>query len=193
MLTRVLFCTIAFTALLSSPSRANYVVNGGFETGNFSGWTTVPASSGSDFGVSTTDPRSGSYAAYFGGTSAGNYDGIYQNLATGAGTFDLDFWLANNGGGSNDFQVYWGGSLVLNISNASSFGYTEYTFDLSTTSSSTQLLFQGYQVPSFFRLDDVSVTYLASVPEPSSLVLLGLGGLLAAGAAIRSARSRSRT
>lgn len=167
----VLLLPVSGVFVSSRASAANLVINGGFETGNFQGWTTVAALAGSNFGVSRF-PHTGSYAAEFGGVAAGDFDAIYQDLTTTPGSsYALDFWLKNGGNPQNDFQVYWGGSLIMNTLNSSLFGYTEYTYILTASKSSTQLLFQGYQLPSHYFLDDVSVTS-ASVPEPSTLMLL---------------------
>lgn len=52
---------------------------------------------------------------------------------------------------------------------------------MTATGATSDLGFGGYSLSSFFRLDDVSVNFLASaaVPEPTTVVsaLLGLAGL----------------
>ena len=154
------------------------VANGGFETGDFTGWTQTPASSGSLFSV-TSDPdfrHSGSWGAAFG--AVGNFDdSISQTLSTNAGQhYTLTFWLGHSSTDvQNDFHVSWDGSPVLDLVNVSSFIFTEYTYDVKASSPSTDLRFSGREVPAWFALDDVSVTAAAAVPEPATMLLLGSG------------------
>ena len=71
---------------------ANLIVNPGFETGDFTGWTTTPATSGSDFAV-VPNPHSGAYAVSFAATGT-DLDAISQTFATTPGTrYNLSFWL----------------------------------------------------------------------------------------------------
>ena len=81
---------------------SNLVTNGGFETNDFSGWTTVAASYGSAFGVYPSAgliaPHSGNHYAGFG--SWGRIDDtILQSLATIPGeSYTFTFWLARQHG-----------------------------------------------------------------------------------------------
>jgi len=185
---KYLVLLMALTLTVTLPglaAGANLVVNGDFETGDFTGWTTEAAPSGSLFGVSSTDPHSGSYAAYFGGVTAGNYDVIYQLLSTNPGTqYVEDYWLANPYGGTPSDFLAWNPDIpgwVDVANNPSAFGYTNYSFDFTGTGAD-YVAFAAYQVPSFFYLDDVSVT---AVPEPATMLLLGSGLIGLAGLRIK--------
>jgi hypothetical protein len=87
--------------------------------------------------------------------------------------YTLNFWVANGvaAPGQSDFQALWDGGLLADVSGASAFGYTDYTFDVTGTGSDT-LTFEGYQQLGYYDLDDVSVD---QTPEPSGLLLLGTG------------------
>jgi hypothetical protein len=171
---------VAAVLLAAGAAQANLVTNGGFETGDFSGWT---VSSDPVFdGVDTGAPHDGSYAAFFGnpGTST-----IKQTIATVAGSYyKVSFWLqlesdvtgvAAPNAFSYDFGSYTGqGSLV----NAAAFGYTEFDAIFTASGPTTDLAFHFSDAPAFWDLDSVSVT----LPEPGSIALLaaaGLAGILA--------------
>jgi hypothetical protein len=171
-----LFALLFMLALSAPCSAAELVTNGGFETGNFSSWTTTPASSGTLFGVSTTNPHTGIYAAYFGAVSTQD-DSISQTLATVAGqSYSISFWLAHPyTSTANDFHVFWNGSQVFSTNGAANFGYTQFSTNQTAGAGPSVITFSGLENPAYFYLDDVSVTGQQAVPEPMSLLLLGFG------------------
>ena len=76
-------------------------------------------------------------------------------------------------------QVSWNGAVVADI-NGGNLGWSVYTVDgLKATSSSTTLLFAGYQNPASNGLTGVSVTATSGVPEVSTwaMMLAGFAGL----------------
>jgi hypothetical protein len=155
----------ATNVVVNSPP--NLVTNGSFESGNFSGWTV-----GGNSGVVAAGPQtlvdghaeSGKYAA-----NIGAMDGdatLSQAIQTTAGQhYTLTFWLANAGGnGENDFSVKWNGTTLLSLTDAPAQGYTEYTFDVVGTASTSQLLISGRNDPSYWSLDGVTVAADAAAP-----------------------------
>jgi hypothetical protein len=136
------------------------VTNGGFETGDFTGWTRSGDLS-STFVTGTagvTDPHGGSFQAYF--APGGGLGFISQNLGTTAGvSYTLSFWVAHL---VDDFGtellVRVGGDTLIDVHDIGVFDYTQLTFTFTATTSSTALQF-GFQEPQgYFLLDDVSVT-----------------------------------
>lgn len=153
----------------------NIVQNCGFETGDFTDWTL--GANTSYFGVATTFANTGSYGAYMGAVTTSFTSGntLSQNLATVAGdSYTLSYWVENLDSGPDGFEVLWDGTVIPGslIVDASAFGYTEYSFTVSATGSSSTLEFDAYQVPSYFGLDDITV--LATTPEPEALLLLSI-------------------
>ena len=159
----------------------NLVANCGFETGDLTGWTFIPAGSGSDFHIFGSNSHTGNYDAGFGAVSGQN-DYIYQDLATTVGhTYDINFWVDASQGVAGQFVANWGATNLLTITGDVVGGYIDYNFLMTATSSTTRLEFGGNTPPSFYLLDDVVVTDQGvAAAEPSSSLLLSINLLAAA-------------
>jgi len=163
---------------LATPAFGNMVVNGDFETSDFSGWT--QSGNMEDTSISADSPgvpHSGTYGLKAG--PVGSLGNISQDLITTAGQeYVLTYWLQNFADETNEFYASWNGVMVgaSHLTNSSSFGWTKYDFTgLVAAGSTTSLKFDFQNNPAYYTLDDISVN--AAVPEPGTLSLLGLGAL----------------
>jgi hypothetical protein len=181
--------TLALVAFCGSQSvfADQLVTNGGFETGDFTGWTVAgPATTTSSpslyFGVDTVDADSGTYGAYL-----GSQFGVLQlsQTLTLADNHDytVSFSLANLGAALlpnfiNSFTVSIGGTTIFTETNAPASAYTNYSFSFDTTATSPTsevLLISSENDASYFSLDNVSVSTTAAsatTPEPATFLLI---------------------
>jgi uncharacterized repeat protein (TIGR03803 family) len=143
------------------------VLNGDFETGNFTNWTLSGDTSwtfvdnGSQSGIA---PDSGYYEAALGSGSLGY---LSQKLSTIPGkSYFLSFWLDNPFGDPGEFVVSWNGKMLLDEVNPVANDWTNIQFVVSATGTNTVLQFgfedDGYY---YFGLDDVSVVAYYITPS----------------------------
>ena len=153
-------------------ARADLITNGGFETGDFTGWT--PGANSFPETVQTSPVHSGTYAAQIAGFST-NPDTLSQTISTSAGQlYDLSFWRSLTASGpTQTLTVSWDGIQVFSETNPGPQPYQMFSVDVIGTGSDT-LLFTCANDPGLTYLDDVSLTPTV-VPEPSTLVFLGGG------------------
>jgi hypothetical protein len=175
--------TLAFSALLASQSAFadQLVTNGGFETGDFTGWHvavsgTAPTTPALFYGVDAQDAASGNDGAYLGTEfqtlALSQYLTVQDNH-----DYTVSFSLANLGGPlsgfNNSFTLSLGGTTIFTESNAPASAYTNYSFSFDTTSTtptSELLLINSENDASEFSLDNVSVA--TATPEPATLLLV---------------------
>jgi len=174
---RVYFRVLAVVlAVAATATAAELVVNGGFETGDFTGWSL--SGNITNTGVDPGFAYSGNFGAKLGSVGADGF--LSQILPTVLGSnYALSYALENLGGTPNDFGVLWGGVLVpgSDFLDAGPFRGTVFSFNLVAPGPNTQLTFFFRQDPTFWGLDDVSVqgTQGELVPEPATLGIAGPG------------------
>jgi hypothetical protein len=168
-------------------AHATTLFDGGFEAGDFTGWTQ------SGWFIDTTNPYAGVYDASTGCGGAScttvgdpNSAYLYQDIATTIGaSYTLSFFydsgqLPTSG---SELLVLWGDptapslTTVVDFVNVDTSGaYVQYTGTVTATSLTSQLEFLGRQDLDFYYLDDASLTTQGpSVPEPGLLGAVALG------------------
>lgn len=175
---------------MGAGARAEYITNGGFETGDFSGWTLSGETAA--LGVLPLVQNTGSYGVYAGPENAPGI--LSQSFSAPAGeALTVSFFLSSSSGTTNRLQVIWNGTVIADRADIPAGLYTEYSYAVSSAGSNTLGL--GLLNPSsFFSLDDVSVAAATSVapvaaPEPATLALLGTA---VAGLSVLRRRRRGR-
>ena len=180
---------VGLAAGISGPAHAvNMIGNGGFETGDFTGWTQAGNTerTGVECPGSAFVPL-GNCDAFLGPVGGNPDGGIYQDLNTQVGRFyDISFFFQSDGGTPSDFFVTFG-TFTFGRLNPPANDYPKVGFVAAADSINTLLYFTFHNDSGFFRLDEVSVSP-SVVPEPGSMVLLGLA---LAGFGIARHRKRS--
>lgn len=147
------------------------VLNGGFESGDFSYWT---LSGNSAAGFNSVDdgtavlPHSGNYVATFG--QIGSLGTLSQTLTTRPGqTYLLSFWLTSQPDldGSttpNEFRAKFDGRTLFDAVNLGILDWTNIQFVVTATGTNAMLEFGFLDNPYYLGLDDIA---LLPIPFPS--------------------------
>ena len=171
----LMMAVVALCLGMAGVAGANLVTNGDFETGDLSGWTFTPASSGSWLVVWDGWGVGGSYGALFGAENFPEIDDtISQTIPTVPGkSYVFDFMLSNPLYVTpSHFAASWNGTTVLDLINAPNFDWTYYSYGFVAPSSTTTISFAGWNPNYAYALDNVDVH---DAPIPGALVLLGSG------------------
>jgi len=165
---------VSTAAVLAAISvQAGAITNGGFETGDFTGWVLTPNVSLFS-GVDPFAARSGSFGAFFGPPR--DVGGISQSFATTPNqTYRVDFDLSLTGSvPPASFSWSWNGvNQSPSFDNSAAFGYTRFSSFVSATDTSSTLAFDFRNGQSFWLLDNVAVSVAPETPI-SALLAAGL-------------------
>jgi hypothetical protein len=148
----------------------NLVQNGGFETGDFTGWNASGSLkdlmvSGNAFYV-----HSGQFGAQLGPYE---YTSLYQNIPTSpGGQYLLSLWLHPDGQGW--FSASWNASTVFPSATLPAGGWTNLQFLVAASGELGYLSFQFEDTAAYLGLDDVSINNctLLSAPAPVPVQIL---------------------
>jgi hypothetical protein len=167
-----------------APARAqNLVQNPGFETGSLAPWT---ASSTGGISVSAYEDSSSAHTGLWSAqiaylTQGPGTGSLSQTLLTTPGqTYTFSFWAQYQDDFalfSSPLQVSWNGTQIAAPTLSSFGGYSQYTYNVTATGTSTPITFSlavNDGLASWY-LDDVRVA--SSVPGPSGLLVMLLGAV----------------
>ena len=133
------------------------IVNGGFETGDLTGWTTSGSHISVDF--SAVGGQFGLYAARLGATDS--LETLSQDVATTPGQhYTVSFFVTGDVDSStNSLTATWDGTPILALNDGQSGAFTRYSFDVvgNATHSTTALAFTYHDDGTGLFVDQVAV------------------------------------
>ncbi len=147
------------------------VQNGGFETGDFTGWTLVGDTVIGNwvYNIVSTDDyypglvHSGYYGAFLG--EGGSLATLSQTLVTIPNQrYLVSCWLDNPTNGlGQQFSASWNGTNFVTLASPPVLAWTNFLFVATATGTNTILQFAAQNDPNYFGFDDVNVTPVPAV------------------------------
>jgi uncharacterized repeat protein (TIGR03803 family) len=158
-------------------------LNGGFETGSFTNWTSSGAFGSQSISTAANYRHSGTYGAQLTANGALRY--LSQILSTTPGAvYSISFWLDNPvSKTNNEFQVSWNGTVLLDKTNLPVTGWTNIQLTVTATTGTANLQFGYRNDTAYFGLDDVTISFVLPLGiagislSGTNLVLTGANGL----------------
>jgi len=165
IVTNILHQRADVAAVVTLTVNPSLVLNGGFETGDFTHWTLVGDTVIGSLYYNTVSVEanfpgivhSGFFGAFLG--EFGYEATLSQTLPTVPGAYYLvSSWLNNPGTGTNQFfNILWNGTNYTGLTNPPAFGWTNLLFVARASTTNTVLTFAAENDPNYFGVDDVSV------------------------------------
>lgn len=165
----------ALALALTASASAELVTNGGFETGDLSGWQVSLAGQGSSLTVFGSDSFEGTSHASF-SASGGQYDSISQSLATTAGQqYEITLWVQNFGIELDSLQILWEGAIVSDLTPLGTGleAWEAISVIVDATQNGSAFTIRAFDGQAAIGVDAISVTL---VPAPGA-AFLGLAAL----------------
>jgi hypothetical protein len=167
---------VLFVAFQASRVDAGFITNGGFTTGDFSGWT-VGGDTSAWYTVNMDGTLPNPYYAQLG--TYGSPVTLVQTLTTVPGQSYIVTFLAKNDlpADPSAFQALWNGTTTINLTSGMSCDWTQYSFTAKAVGGDS-LAFSFLHDTAFLNITNIS-TAAAAVPLPGALFLLapGMAGL----------------
>jgi hypothetical protein len=150
-------------------ANAALITNGGFETGDLSGWSCTGAAL---CHTESYDVHSGKYAME--GFDNVGFATLSQSFATTIGsTYDLEFWSkTSNSSTGNILKYSIDGSGLTTVTTTTGWLLTQLSFVASSASTTLALLFETNPGTGVWYIDDVAVAGgVSAVPVPAALLM----------------------
>jgi hypothetical protein len=178
---KVVFVFVLVTLCASAAMAGELIVNGGFESGARDPWYNARNFCGGpcqDWAATNSNSHSGSFSAM----DIGNIE-LRQDFTPvpGSSITSASFWV-NNSAGVNAFDFFYTDSSdeeFVVFPNAGTWTFEDVTADINPSKTLMGFSIWGCDTGCITYVDDVSIQ--SSVPEPSTLAMLGTAGLAGIG------------
>ena len=169
----LIFAAIAmlFVGVQAGTASADLVLNGSFQTGDFTNWTQSGDNTFSYVSTASTGAPAGSTEAMLG--TNGSNGTISQTINTTVGqAYTVSFWLASDDflqTPTTYFKALWNGAVEttnpgLPSYTVGAFDYTQFVFTGIATSANTTLAFNYENDNAGYHLTDISAATATPIP-----------------------------